>query len=282
MIRLNLSNIVIVALSVCCCFAFFSWYAYRILYYETAAVLKLKQQYAEHVLAYRKFMYNSQMLDSTEDEEEYSFDVVNRDFSYLRASALDYARDHKIEPMINAMYDPEWFPQTSISQAPHRRQPRRSRTVVNQPLSSGAPTVYRKELNPQLPLERSSFWISSRFGPRKKKNGQLTFHNGIDMAALKGTQVKSVAAGTIVEASTSLQGYGNCIVIEHSSKYRTRYAHLDSLKVKKGDKVGKGQLIGTVGSTGHVQGVNGKKSASHLHFEVMVYGNRINPLSVLS
>lgn len=130
----------------------------------------------------------------------------------------------------------------------------------------------------EWPIDRSQFWISSPFGPRKKKNGALGFHYGVDMAALKGTPVHAVAPGKIIEASYSQKGYGKSIVIAHSDGITTRYAHLDKMYVKRGQQVKAGDCIGCVGSTGHVRG----KNASHLHLEVMASGKHVDPLYVLA
>lgn len=127
------------------------------------------------------------------------------------------------------------------------------------------------------PLSRQKFWISSYFGwrmIRQKRN----FHYGIDLAALKGTHVYAVAAGSVLE-SRYAPGYGNTIVIKHNHKYKTRYAHLDTLRVKRGQEVERGDFIGTVGDTGHVR--KSGRDASHLHFEVYVFGKQVNPLAVL-
>ena len=128
------------------------------------------------------------------------------------------------------------------------------------------------------PIDRSQFWLSSLFGKRKKPNGSWGFHSGIDMAALKGTPVKAAAGGTVIEARYA-QGYGNTVVIKHNNKYKTRYAHLDKIIAKKGQKVSRGQLIGKVGDTGFVR--KSGKDASHLHFELYAFGKKINPLYLI-
>jgi murein DD-endopeptidase MepM/ murein hydrolase activator NlpD len=129
------------------------------------------------------------------------------------------------------------------------------------------------------PIDRSRFWLSSFFGPRRKKNGTMGFHYGIDMAALKGTSVMAAAPGTVVEARYDA-GYGNTIVLAHNGKYKTRYAHLDSIFVKVGQRVQRGSLIGTVGNTGYVRSAFGK-DPSHLHFELYMFGKKVNPMHFL-
>ncbi|MEX0940448.1 MAG: M23 family metallopeptidase [Candidatus Babeliales bacterium] len=133
------------------------------------------------------------------------------------------------------------------------------------------------------PLERSSFWLSSKFGPRKKENGILGYHYGIDMAAAKGTPVMAASAGIVIEASYSNKGYGKTILIAHDDGiFHTRYAHLDEILVKVGQKVKPGLRIGSVGNTGAVRGENGGRNAYHLHFEVKKRGSHIDPLSILT
>lgn len=138
--------------------------------------------------------------------------------------------------------------------------------------------VYTTPITLISPVDEGKFWLSSYFGPRKKPNGQSSFHKGIDMAALKGTPVKAAANG-VVELAYEDKGYGKTIVIEHEKKHKTRYAHLDKILVTKGQRVTQGQLIGLVGSTGNVRTVG--KDPSHLHFEVYVGHERVNPLQYL-
>jgi len=130
----------------------------------------------------------------------------------------------------------------------------------------------------QWPLELHNFWISSLFGARKKANGDPGFHYGIDLAALKGTPVKAAAAGQVIQAQY-LPGYGNNILIQHSTYYRTRYAHLDKINVTVGQKVVQGQKIGAVGDSGSVR--KSGTDASHLHFEIYHNGTHVNPLRYL-
>ena len=128
------------------------------------------------------------------------------------------------------------------------------------------------------PVERSRFWLSSRFGNRKMSNGGSRFHYGIDMAALKGTAVKSAAPGVVASAGY-VPGYGNCVVIIHNKKYKTRYAHMNRINVKVGEKVARGARIGSVGDTGTVR--KSGKDGSHLHFEILAFGRHVNPLHFL-
>ncbi|KKP35669.1 MAG: Peptidase, M23 family [candidate division TM6 bacterium GW2011_GWF2_32_72] len=128
------------------------------------------------------------------------------------------------------------------------------------------------------PIDTSKFWISSLFGPRRLKNKKWGFHRGVDMSAMRGTPVLAAASGTIVEAGWA-KGFGKTIVVAHNQKYKTRYAHLDKILVRKGQVVKRGTCIGKVGDTGFV--VKSGQDASHLHFEVSVDGKKVNPLYLL-
>lgn len=128
------------------------------------------------------------------------------------------------------------------------------------------------------PMQRSHYWLSSYFGPRKKPNGQWGFHYGLDMAANRGTPIQSVADG-VVEIAQTESGYGNTIVIAHDEVYKTRYAHLDEILVTVGQTVQQGDLIGKVGDTGFTRKMG--KDASHLHLEVYENGTQINPRHVI-
>ena len=98
------------------------------------------------------------------------------------------------------------------------------------------------------------------------------------MAACKGTPVKAAASGKVVVAQ-NLSGYGNCVMLEHNSRYKTRYAHLHRIMVHPGQVVQTGEVIGSVGDTGLVR--KSGRDASHLHFEVHQDGRRVNPLGFL-
>lgn len=95
------------------------------------------------------------------------------------------------------------------------------------------------------------------------------FHEGMDFAAHIGADVFATGNGTVVAAGWQ-QGYGNCIEIYHGFGYLTLYAHLNKIKVKKGQKVTRGEVIGEVGNTG-------KSTGPHLHYEVHLHGKAMNP-----
>jgi murein DD-endopeptidase MepM/ murein hydrolase activator NlpD len=117
--------------------------------------------------------------------------------------------------------------------------------------------------------------VSSGYGVRTDPfTGQKRFHSGIDLAAPAGTQVLAPWGGKIVSVGSEA-GYGNYVVVQHPEGFQTRYAHLGSASVRRGDPVTAGEVLGTVGSSG-------RSTGPHLHFEIMRDGRRIDPKAVLA
>lgn len=114
-------------------------------------------------------------------------------------------------------------------------------------------------------------YLTSSFGRRASPFGAGSdFHKGIDIANKVGTPIVTPAKGRITSAGWE-GGYGNCIVINHGNDLSTRYAHMQNIHVKVGDTVERGDLIGTVGSTG-------RSTGPHLHYEVRLGGISVNPM----
>lgn len=107
--------------------------------------------------------------------------------------------------------------------------------------------------------------ITSSFGERWGKN-----HNGIDIAGKTGDSVSAAFDGKVKSAFYERDGYGNVVILDHGDGLETRYAHMDSIEVKEGDTVKKGELVGKVGSTG-------RSTGPHLHFELRANGKPIDP-----
>lgn len=97
-------------------------------------------------------------------------------------------------------------------------------------------------------------------------------HSGIDFTAPTGTPIYATGNGRVVPAPDGASGYGNHVVLDHGFGYKTLYAHMYKSKVKMGQRVKRGQLIGYVGNTG-------LSSGPHLHYEVIKNGNKINPIN---
>ena len=127
---------------------------------------------------------------------------------------------------------------------------------------------------PIQPLPKTT--PGQQFGVRRSPGGKA--HEGLDMGH-KGQQVLASAPGIVAVATDSRDARGFIVHIKHSEGYETRYLHLESYSVKKGDIVEVGHKLGMVGATG------GKfwtvKPSPHLHFEVLLNGVRINPITIL-
>ena len=117
-------------------------------------------------------------------------------------------------------------------------------------------------------------YISSSFGYRSDPfTGGTKFHGGIDFAGSEGTEIYSVADGVVVYSGPR-SGFGNMVEIDHGDGMVTRYAHARAVAVRTGDLVSKDQLVAYMGSTG-------RSTGTHLHYEVLRHGQRINPASFI-
>jgi murein DD-endopeptidase MepM/ murein hydrolase activator NlpD len=119
----------------------------------------------------------------------------------------------------------------------------------------------------ELPLPTS---VTSAYGWRSDPfTGEARFHRGVDLRAAYGTEVPAASAGTVVSAGER-GTYGTLVVVRDDLGVETRYAHLSATLVKEGDVIAAGTPIGRVGSSG-------RSAAPHLHFEVLVNGERVDP-----
>jgi murein DD-endopeptidase MepM/ murein hydrolase activator NlpD len=124
-----------------------------------------------------------------------------------------------------------------------------------------------------MPL-KDAFRFSSSFGRRGDPFGAgRRMHAGVDMAAPRGTPVYSTADGVVIAAERE-SGYGNVVKIRHDFGLETVYGHLSRIRVKVGQQVSRGVQIGDMGSTG-------RSTGSHLHYEVRVNDQPVNPLTYL-
>ncbi|HRG11537.1 MAG TPA: M23 family metallopeptidase, partial [Cyclobacteriaceae bacterium] len=119
-------------------------------------------------------------------------------------------------------------------------------------------------------LEKLVSGFGVRINPFHKGKYQ---HDGVDIAAPRGTHVLATAPGRVLitKKSDLIAGYGNYIEIDHGNGYVTRYSHLEEIEVRTGQKLEKGQPIGTIGSTGG-------SIAPHLHYEVIKNGVSVDPV----
>jgi len=137
--------------------------------------------------------------------------------------------------------------------------------------------VERRE---QLANATPSIWptrggLTGFFGGRSDPfTGEHENHTGLDISAQKGQSVFATADG-VVQSAGYTGDYGNLIVVKHAFGLATRYGHLSTYKVKIGDTVKRGDIIGLVGSTG-------RSTGAHLHYEILVNGQLMNPLQLLT
>jgi len=117
-------------------------------------------------------------------------------------------------------------------------------------------------------------WLSSTMGNRADPlTGEKDFHPGLDISADTGDPVYATADGKVSNAAMA-GNYGNLVTIDHGFGIETRYGHLSAFKVRDGQSVKRGDLLGLVGATGRTTG-------SHLHYEVRANGRILNPLQLL-
>jgi murein DD-endopeptidase MepM/ murein hydrolase activator NlpD len=125
------------------------------------------------------------------------------------------------------------------------------------------------------PMARNAGQTSSTFGYRLDPfSRRLSQHAGYDIRAPHGTPASATARGVVISAGYDGE-YGNCVIVDHGGGLRTRYAHLSKIDVTLGQTVDRGKTVGRVGSTG-------RSTGSHLHYEVHVNGQPVNPAKYLS
>jgi murein DD-endopeptidase MepM/ murein hydrolase activator NlpD len=128
-----------------------------------------------------------------------------------------------------------------------------------------------------LPLSApvDAYRVTSKFGKRKDPlNGRWAMHYGMDMAAPRGSPILVPAAGTVVSAGWHA-GFGRTVEVDHGLGIRTRYGHMRSIAVKKGEKVGFRDTIGLLGNSG-------RSTGPHVHYEILVDGKPVDPTKFLT
>ena len=117
--------------------------------------------------------------------------------------------------------------------------------------------------------------ISGVYGSQRILNGKPKWpHYGIDIAAKKGTKIKSSGSGIVTMAEDDLYYTGGTIIMDHGHGISTIYSHLEDIIVNVGDEVKQGDIIGTVGSTG-------RSTGPHLDFRINWFQTRLDPMSIL-
>ncbi|KZN42585.1 hypothetical protein N474_06295 [Pseudoalteromonas luteoviolacea CPMOR-2] len=124
-----------------------------------------------------------------------------------------------------------------------------------------------------MPVKEDKYYISSAFGYRKDPiTGRRAYHKGVDLAGWHKTEIIAPADGTVTRAGKN-GGYGKFIEIQHANGVTTRYGHLHTIKVKKGQQIKQSDVIALMGSTG-------RSTSTHLHYEVLQDKKHINPVKL--
>jgi murein DD-endopeptidase MepM/ murein hydrolase activator NlpD len=145
-----------------------------------------------------------------------------------------------------------------------REESRRLRLLVQIAKDAGG---ILSALPSKLPLRSG---VNSGFGARLSPwTREPEFHAGIDLAATAGTPVKASAAGVVRFAGVA-EGYGHSVILDHGAGVESRYGHLQTVGVARGQRVERGQAIGLSGNSG-------RSTAPHLHYEVRVDGRPVDP-----
>jgi murein DD-endopeptidase MepM/ murein hydrolase activator NlpD len=137
----------------------------------------------------------------------------------------------------------------------------RSPKAVNRKIPPNQPSIY--------PVNPKNMYVTSTFGC--KSRGHI--HKGIDMVTAKGTPVRTAANGKVTFAGPD-GAFGNMIIVDHENGMSTCYAHLAKEFAKEGQEVKRGEIIGSVGSTGNA-------TTPHLHYEVHKNDQAVNPMGYL-
>ena len=136
--------------------------------------------------------------------------------------------------------------------------------------------IFLKKIISSLPIHNlpvKSYYVTSYYGKRHDpiKKGKWGFHHGIDVVTKKNGYIYATAPGTVSKVLFRRSGYGHQIMIYHNFGIYTKYAHMDKIYVKPGQKVKAGTILGTQGNTG-------RSTGEHLHYEIIFNKKTINPM----
>lgn len=179
---------------------------------------------------------------------------------------------------VRATYDGQGGPLMPIAMSTRGEDPDEMSLRANEVLGVlDEMNLYRMAAE-QLPFAMpvfENFRLTSGFGYRRDPfNGGRRLHAGTDFAGPRGTPIYSTAEGEVIFAGRQ-SGYGNMIEIRHPFGYTTRYAHLSRIRVSEGERVSRGDLIGDMGNTG-------RSTGPHLHYEVRLNGDPVNPMTFIT
>lgn len=236
------------------------------------------------------------MNDALEDEnttirvgQELVLTVPEPDLSIVWEEEQVYVEDYEAE--VQYVPNDAWYTtQSETLQAPsagrrkvaalirHKNNSELGREIIKEEIYAEAvPKIVERgtKIPPTYIKPISGGRLSSGFGARSAPTkGASTYHKGIDWATPVGTTVVASNAGTVVTAGWA-SGYGYAVYINHDDGKQTRYGHLSKVLVKPGQRVAQGERIALSGNTGITTG-------PHVHFEIRINGNAVNPLNYLN
>lgn len=164
-------------------------------------------------------------------------------------------------------------PMISLPELPTAGLPPEARLALSQLESKLERQARLRALNNVLPLTPpvDNFYVSSGYGSRRDPfTNQWAAHTGLDLVAQEGSTITLPAGGKVVKAEFD-EGYGRMVEVDHGFGIRTRYAHLNKVKVMEGEVLERGAILGTLGNSG-------RSSGPHLHYEVLLEGKPVDPL----
>lgn len=158
-------------------------------------------------------------------------------------------------------------------------EPVKEKQIPSGGLEIDQETIIPTEATYRFPIAESDYWLTSPHGTRVSPiTKTIKVHTGLDIASVWRAQVISIADGIVIESWPPPDGYfkghpiyGGMLRIRHNDGSESLYAHLSSSYVKEGQKVQSGQVIGRIGNTG-------KSDGEHLHFELYINEEVVNPL----
>ena len=160
-------------------------------------------------------------------------------------------------------------------------EPEKAPTLKDKKISKKITEIYRdvddleyyKEVVQYVPFGKPvwSYWLTSQFGGRADPfNKKQARHKGVDLASRTGNKIKTMAKGKVTRAEYA-GGYGNLVEVDHGNGFKTKYAHMNKIYVKKGQYLEANDVVGEVGNTG-------RSTGPHLHYEVLYRGVPVDPM----
>lgn len=215
---------------------------------------------------YYEIALSNEAIDSVntlEEAEELVNQVKENQEQDVELSIIEKYTENKEEAQTSELEVAKTDIQTKVTQKmkEQEKQKEEEERINNMPEINGIKLAY----TPVSGVISSRYGVSSRI--------RSSNHTGLDIATSSGTPIKAIASGTITGAS--YQGaYGNLVKIDHGNGLETWYAHTSKMYVEVGQKVEAGEVIAAVGSTGNSTG-------AHLHLEIRINGEHVNPQNYL-